>query len=362
MIRADPAAGACRISDLSHQPKKAHIMSLASILTTNEPDIQPIRVPIDLANLTDYLNKKLPNFTLPIRKSGQFGLGQSNPTYYLQDDSGREYVVRCKPKGQLAHGAHQIDREFWIQSVVGKRGVPVPEMYAYCKDTSVIGVEFYCMKYLKGHVYGHMGLKGVDKHVQHECWKVAAHVMAQLHQLDPVELKLEKYGKLAGYYPRSIANWKRLSHQQAKVVNVDSGRHTGELAMLDEQISWFKRWLPKDETSICHFDFAFHNLMFSMPGEEPVKMVAVLDWELSTIGHPLADLGYFVQLLETPWPEGWKNVPKEEAGGIPSVDQVLEWYASARGWPLERVTERFGYHIVWSAFRVHIHFFWSKWS
>jgi aminoglycoside phosphotransferase (APT) family kinase protein len=327
-------------------------MSLANILTTKEPDIQPIRVAVDLNSLTMFLSEKLPKFGLPIRKSGQFGLGQSNPTYYLQDMHGKEFVVRCKPKGPLAFGAHQIDREFWIQSVVGKQGVPVPEMFVYCKDTSVIGVEFYCMNYLKGHVYGHMGLKGVDFEVQHECWKVATHVMAQLHQLDPVALNLEKYGKFSGYYPRSIANWKRLSQQQALVKNLDSGRPTGDLALLDEQISWFKRWLPRDEVSICHFDFAFHNLMFSMPGVSPVKMVAVLDWELSTIGHPLADLGYFVQLLETPWPEGWKNVPKEEAGGIPSLSQVLEWYASARQWDAKRVTERFGYHIVWSAFRV----------
>jgi len=288
----------------------------------------------------------LENFTPPLVQAGQFGLGQSNPTYYLEDSAGHKFVLRRKPAGKLQHGAHQIDREYRVQKAVGDQGFPVPKMYLYCKDPSIAGTEFYIMQYRTGRVLGQLGVLDVPVSDRWAYWESAIKTLALLHSYDHKKIGLAGYGKDSGYYPRSIQNWTRLSNQQAAVTDPKTGEKNYSLESLDEQLEFFHKYMPKDEVSVAHLDYMMHNMMFHPTKPE---IVAVLDWEISTIGHPLADMGYFLQHFYRQWPSGFQGMPADKMAGMPTADDLLRMYEKYSG-RKERIT-RFEYHVAFSMYR-----------
>ncbi|KXS18819.1 APH-domain-containing protein [Gonapodya prolifera JEL478] len=309
----------------------------------------PVRQELPWDKLTAFMvaNKAaLENFQPPFVQAGQFGIGQSNPTFYLEDSRGNRYVLRRKPAGKLQHGAHQIDREFRVQRAINQQGYPSATMYLYCKDTSIVGTEFYIMKYLQGRVLGQMGIIDLPPKDRRECFESAVKTLALLHSYDHKAIGLTGYGKDSGFYDRSVRNWTRLSNQQAAVTDPKTGEKNWDLEGLNEQMEFFTKFMPADEVSIAHLDYMLHNVMFH-PTEN--RIVAVLDWELSTIGHPLADLAYFTQPFFRAWPNGWIGAPASALEGIPTVQEILDMYAQYSG--RKNKIERFEYHVAFSMYR-----------
>lgn len=233
---------------------------------------------IDTAALEPYLSEHLNGFEAPLEIL-QFEGGQSNPTYLLRTP-GREYVLRKKPPGQLLPSAHQVDREHRVMSALWDTGVPVPPTLLMCHDASVIGTPFFVMGCVEGRVFRQPHLPGVPPDVRAAMYGDMVDVLARLHGVDVVAAGLADYGKPGNYYARQIARWSQ-QYLAAK---------THEIAAMDRLMEWLPEHIPPgDDTTIVHGDYRVENLIFH--STEP-RIVAIVDWELSTLGHPLADLAY----------------------------------------------------------------------
>lgn len=233
---------------------------------------------IDTAALERYLAEHLGGFEAPLAIL-QFEGGQSNPTYLLRTP-GREYVLRKKPPGQLLPSAHQVDREHRVMSALCDTGVPVPPTLLMCHDASVIGTPFFVMGCVEGRVFRQPHLPGVPPDVRAAMYEDMVDVLARLHGVDVVAAGLADYGKPGNYYARQIARWSQ-QYLAAK---------THEIAAMDRLMEWLPAHIPPgDDTTIVHGDYRVENLIFHPT--EP-RVVAIVDWELSTLGHPLADLAY----------------------------------------------------------------------
>lgn len=233
---------------------------------------------IDTAALERYLAEHLGGFEAPLAIL-QFEGGQSNPTYLLRTP-GREYVLRKKPPGQLLPSAHQVDREHRVMSALWDTGVPVPPTLLMCHDASVIGTPFFVMGCVEGRVFRQPHLPGVAPDVRAAMYEDMVDVLARLHGVDVVAAGLADYGKPGNYYARQIARWSQ-QYLAAK---------THEIAAMDRLMEWLPAHIPPgDDTTIVHGDYRVENLIFHPT--EP-RVVAIVDWELSTLGHPLADLAY----------------------------------------------------------------------
>lgn len=261
--------------------------------------------------------------------------GQSNPTFFV-DFPARALVVRKQPPGPLLPSAHAIDREYRVQSALADSGLPVPRMLAFCDDAQVIGTPFYVMDKLEGRVMSSHALPEIEPAQRKACWMAMAETLATLHGLDWAALGLSDYGKPGNYFARQIARWSR---QWA-------ASRTREDAHIDRLIAWLPAHIPKgDETRLTHGDFRLGNLMFH-PSEP--RVIAVLDWELSTLGHPLADAAYSAM--------AWHTSPTSfdgllgldlQALGLPTQAEYLAHYhrCSQRS---ERVEP---FHLAFSLFR-----------
>jgi aminoglycoside phosphotransferase (APT) family kinase protein len=209
----------------------------------------------------------------------QFEGGQSNPTYLLHAESGT-YVLRKKPPGQLLPSAHQVEREYRVISALAGTGVPVPPTLAACPDESIIGTPFFVMACVEGRVFRNPYLPGVSAADRRAMYDNMVRVLARLHQVDAGAVGLADYGKPGNYYARQIARWSQ-QYVAAK---------TDEIPAMDRLMAWLPEHIPPgDETAIVHGDYRVENLIFHPT--EP-RIVAVVDWELSTLGHPLGDLAY----------------------------------------------------------------------
>ena len=209
----------------------------------------------------------------------QFEGGQSNPTFALKAGS-REYVLRKQPPGELLPSAHQVDREYRVMHALRDSDVPVPKMYALCEDTSVIGTKFYVMEKVAGRVFTDLLLPSMNNDERRAVYKDLARVLAALHTVDHRAVGLESFGKPGNYYSRQISRW---SKQYV-------ASQTEALPAMDKLMQWLPEHTPQaDETVIVHGDYRMGNVLIHPT--EP-RIAAVLDWELSTLGHPLADLGY----------------------------------------------------------------------
>ena len=222
----------------------------------------------------------------------QFQGGQSNPTYHMQTP-GAAYVLRKKPAGVLLASAHAIEREYRVMQALGPTDVPVPRMRLLCEDTDIIGTAFFVMDYLPGRIYTDRSMPGVDPAHRRAAFMDMAAVLARLHRIDPAAVGLADYGRPTHYVPRQIERWTR----QYRATNLEP-----EPAM-DQLIAWLEQHpAVADESAIAHGDYRLGNLII-----DPVepRVAAILDWELSTLGHPLADLAYCC----IPW-----RLPPEQMG------------------------------------------------
>lgn len=240
--------------------------------------------PMDISALQDWLTREVPGFAGPLTVE-QFKGGQSNPTYKLITP-GAQYVMRSKPApvAKLLPSAHAIEREFTVMRALAGSDVPVPQMLALCEDEAIIGRAFYIMEFVQGRVMWDQSLPGASNAERTAIYDEMNRVIAALHKVDVKAVGLEQYGKPGNYFERQIGRWSK--QYQASI--------TGPNEAMDRLIDWLPQHIPASarderEVSIVHGDYRLDNLVFHPT--EP-RVLAVLDWELSTLGHPLADFSY----------------------------------------------------------------------
>jgi len=263
-------------------------MSSADIAAANS-GTTPVRAgyAVDEASLAHWMAANVAGFAGPLSVE-QFRGGQSNPTYKLLTP-GRSYVLRRKPPGELLAGAHAVDREALVLSRLGAAGFPVAHVHAICTDDAVIGTWFYVMDMVEGRVFWDATFPDVPRDDRPAYFDAMNAAMAQLHGFDPQAIGLGEYGKPGNYFARQIGRWSKqyLADELA-----------GRNADMDILVEWLPANIPPgDETSVVHGDFRCDNMIFHPT--EP-RVLAVLDWELSTLGHPLADFAYHAMMYRMP--------------------------------------------------------------
>lgn len=294
---------------------------------------------LDTEALARWLSKRLPSEErLSLERIGG---GQSNPTWFVDFGSTR-LVLRKKPDGPILKGAHAIEREYRVMRALKATEVPVPEVRWLEEDASILGTPFYVMSRLEGRVFAEASLDGVTPEHRREMYLDAARTLARLHGVRPTEIGLGDFGRPGNYFNRQIDRWSR---QYAESPGP-------RIAALDRLVEWLPEHMPEDDSavSIAHGDFRIGNLMFHPT--EP-RVIAVLDWELATLGHPLADLGYAVM--------PWRTTPEEYGGirgtdwpeaGIPTEQEFVEEYM-AHALPTARMKP---FHVAFALFRFSVIF------
>ena len=241
----------------------------------------------DEASLARWMADHVPDFAGPLTVE-QFKGGQSNPTYKLVTP-GKAYVLRRKPPGQLLKGAHAVEREAQVLTGLAKAGFPVAHVHALCTDDAVIGTWFYVMDMVEGRVFWDAALPDVPRDERPAYYDAMNATMAALHSVDYQAVGLGDYGRPGNYFERQIGRWSK-----QYLEDVDAGRDPN----MDRLIEWLPANIPPgEEIAIVHGDFRIDNMIFHPT--EP-RVLAVLDWELSTLGHPLADFAYHAMMYHMP--------------------------------------------------------------
>jgi len=284
--------------------------------------------------LDSHLRRALPELEGPMRLA-RIGGGQSNPTFFVDFDN-RALVLRKQPPGALLPSAHAVDREYRVLRALAGSAVPVPRTVLYCDDRAVIGTPFYVMDKLEGRVLSNYALPGIAPAERRAYYFAMAETLARLHAVDWAAAGLADYGRPGNFFQRQIARWTR---------QWEASR-TRDDAHIDRLIEWLPANIPPDDqTTIAHGDFRFGNLMFHPT--EP-RVIAVLDWELSTLGHPLADVAYNCMAWHTGADEfeGMRGIDLA-AEGIPTQAEYVAHYRRAGGCA-EPMTN---FHMAFSLFR-----------
>lgn len=290
---------------------------------------------LDAAALESYLASRLAGFKGPV-EIRQFEGGQSNPTYFLRTPGAR-YVLRKKPPGSLLPSAHAVDREHRVMSALAE-SIPVPPMLLMCDDASVLGTAFLVMACVDGRVFRQPHLPGVCASDRATMYEDMADVLAKLHSIDPASIGLSDYGKPGNYYSRQIGRWSQ-QYVAAK---------TDVIPSMDRLMAWLPANIPPgDESSIVHGDYRVENLIFHPT--EP-RIVAVVDWELSTLGHPLADLAYNCLTYYLP-PEalGRADSVDEDREGMPDEATYVASYCRRTG---RAEVPNWNFYLAFSMFRL----------
>lgn len=290
---------------------------------------------IDAAAIERYLSAHVDGFAGPL-EIRQFEGGQSNPTYLLHT-AARDYVLRKKPPGQLLPSAHAVEREHRVMTALAGH-VPVPPTLAMCHDASVIGTPFFVMGCVEGRVFRQPHLPGVSAADRAAIYEDMAAVLARLHGVDIAAVGLADYGKPGNYYARQIGRWSQ-QYVAAK---------TDDIPEMDRLIAWLPANIPPgDDTSIVHGDYRVENLIFHPT--EP-RIVAVVDWELSTLGHPLGDLAYNCLTYHLP-PEalGRGETLDEDRSGMPDESAYVAAYLRHTG---RRNVPHWNFYLAFSMFRL----------
>ena len=303
-------------------------------IRTGIQEVDP-RHKLDVAKLEEFVRSSLDEFdgTLRVR---QFVGGQSNPTYLLSDGT-REWVLRRKPPGQLVSSAHATDREFRILKALGTTDFPVPRARVYCHDESVIGTEFYLMDRVVGRILVDQTLPDWEPKDRRSLYESQIEILARLHQVDYQAIGLGDYGKSGNYFARQIHVWSKqylssLSEEgdSTSVSSPNAGASDDRSASMERLMEWLPENIPEDSsTTIVHGDYGLNNMVVH-PSEG--RVIAILDWELSTLGNPLADLTYHLSQRLSPGGNFAGVDPATlESKGIPTQEEYVARYCELTG-------------------------------
>lgn len=300
----------------------------------------PERQKFDVAALDAWLVRHVDGYHGGALDVAQFKGGQSNPTFKLSA-GGQHYVLRTKPgpAARLLPSAHAIDREFRVMNALHGTGFPVARQYALCLDESILGRAFYVMEFVEGRVLWDQSLPGMNCAERAAIYDEMNRVIAQLHTVDYAAIGLQDYGKPGNYFARQIERWTK-QYQASETETIEA---------MDRLIDWLPRHIPPgDDTAIVHGDFRMDNLIFHPT--EP-RILAVLDWELSTLGHPAADFSYHCM--------SWHIAPGRFRGiagldlqslGIPSQEEYIARYCARTGRALNAAD--FHFYLAYNMFRL----------
>lgn len=282
--------------------------------------VRPVdpRHALDEAALGRWLADHVEGYAGPLTVH-QFRGGQSNPTYRLTTPD-RTYVLRRKPSGALLASAHAVDREFRVISALHAEGFPVARPYALCEDEGVIGSVFYVMAEVRGRIFWDLKLPGLQPPERRGIYQAQVNTLARLHAFDPAAIGLSDYGRTGNYFERQVSRWTKQYRAS----------ETALIPAMDRLMAFLPQSLPPEgETRIVHGDFRLDNLILA---PEAAEVRAVLDWELSTLGDPMADFSYL--LIAWAIPASLRNGlagADLEALGVPSVEEMVELYAAQTG-------------------------------
>ena len=304
----------------------------------SEVELTPIRPghEFDKARVDRYMREHVPGYRGPFTVQ-QFEGGQSNPTFLLETHT-RRYVMRKQPPGELLPSAHAVDREYRVMAALHETDVPVPEMLALCEDTHVIGTKFYIMSMVDGRLFTKTALPDLPLEQRAVVYHDMSRILARLHRVDPNAVGLETFGRPGNYFARQVSRWSR-QYQASETETIDA---------MNQLIEWLPAHLPNETRPvIVHGDYRLGNVLLH---ETEPKVVAVLDWELSTLGDGLADLGYWCQEYygeQSEKPGGIAGVDLESIG-IPSEQDLIQNYC--RHYGREQI-ENWLFYVIYNLFR-----------
>ena len=292
----------------------------------------------DLKRAGAYLEAHLDGFK-GLQRAEKFSDGQSNPTFLLSATSGR-YVLRRQPPGELLKSAHAVDREYRVMTALCDSAVPVPHTYHLCTDPDVIGSMFYVMSFENGRIFWNAALPDLDNPQRTKIYDEMNRVLAALHDINPEDVGLADYGYPGNYFERQVGRWSKQYRSS----------ETSTIADMDRLIEWLPDNMPQDDgsVSLIHGDYRMDNIMFHA-GKE--NIIAVLDWELSTLGHPYADLAYQCMQWRFDYDALLPGLGKLDRAslGIPTDEEYVARYCERRG--LAGIPN-WDFYLVFSFFRL----------
>lgn len=273
---------------------------------------------LDLGALDRWMMDHVTGYVGPATLA-KFPAGQSNPTYRIDSESG-PYVLRRKPFGMLLPSAHAVDREYRLLAALHPTGYPVPQPFALCTDARILGADFYVMEFVSGRTLADGALPAATPGERRATYEAIIDALARLHSIDPASVGLGTFGRPGNYFERQVRRWTEQYRAS----------ETERVADVEKLIAWLPQTLPvQDRVSIVHGDYRIDNLLFAPAAP---RIVAVLDWELSTTGDPLADFSYLLMNWETPYDggAGLAGLPLADLG-IPTLGDAVSRYCAATG-------------------------------
>jgi aminoglycoside phosphotransferase (APT) family kinase protein len=293
---------------------------------------------LDLDAVNTYLSKNLPGYAGPLTAT-KFQVGQSNPTFLLKSPE-KNYVLRRKPPGVLLKSAHAVDREYRVQAALAGSNVPVAKMHLLCEDDSVIGSMFYIMDQIDGRNFMNPEMPEMTKSGRRDVIDDMSRVLAELHMVDVDAVGLSDFGPPGNYYERQIGRWSKQYRAS----------ETDPVPAMDKLMELLGSQMPADDgqRTLVHGDYRIDNMMFEKDG---TKCLAVLDWELSTIGHPYADLAAVIMQWQMPTGTEGRGLAgvDRSALGLPTDAEFIASYCARRGLP---EIENFGFYLSFCFFRM----------
>mgnify|MGYP005718688331 FL=1 len=289
------------------------------------------RLKIDSANLQPWIDEYVPNAG-NIKAIEQFKGGQSNPTYKIITES-KNLVLRRKPPGKLLPSAHAVDREYKVITALYETGVPVPKTYGLCEDDDVAGTAFFIMDFLDGDLFWDPMIPSMTNRDRTEIYKNKNKTLAKLHSVDYKKIGLEDYGKPGNYVARQVSRWSK-QYRASETDNIEA---------MNNLIDWLPKNIPDDdETTIVHGDYRLDNMILKNN-----EVIGILDWELSTLGHPIADFSYHCLSWRTQ--EAFWDQTKLKELGIPSEREYMEMYCENSGKDLSNNWE---FYMAFNMFKI----------
>ena len=289
------------------------------------------KLKIDSANLQPWIDEYVPNAG-NIKAIEQFKGGQSNPTYKIITES-KNLVLRRKPPGKLLPSAHAVDREYKVITALYETGVPVPKTYGLCEDDDVAGTAFFIMDFLDGDLFWDPMIPTMTNRDRTQIYKNKNKTLAKLHSVDYKKIGLEDYGKPGNYVARQVSRWSK-QYRASETDNIEA---------MNNLIDWLPKNIPDDdETTIVHGDYRLDNMILKNN-----EVIGILDWELSTLGHPIADFSYHCLSWRTQ--EAFWDQTKLKELGIPSEKEYMEMYCENSGKDLSNNWE---FYMAFNMFKI----------